>query len=237
MDAIVTYNKIAKRYHKASKKSFYNSCLEMPAMKKMFRGNQLAGKKLLDLGCGSGRYSKWAFSLGAKVTGIDPSNKLLDIAKRENPKAKFYQGTAGKLPFKDSMFDTVISGLVFDYVEDLKQAFQEVFRVLKKNGLFVFSKMNPYTGTSHRIKGTSRYRFDDYFTERWYLKHFKPYGVRVPFYHITFEKLIKMILEAGFSIEDYVDAKPQGVASKKFPREYKRNIDRPFFLVFKLRKP
>ena len=97
--------------------------------------------------------------------------------------------------------------------------------------------MNPYTEISHRIEGTSNYRFDKYFTERWCFKHFKELDIEISFYHITFETLIKAILKTGFIIEDYVDVKPSKITARRFLREYERNMDRPFFMVFKLRKP
>lgn len=62
----------------------------MPTTLKLL-GN-VKGKMILDLGCGSGIYARILTEKGAKVRGIDISSKLLEIAKKEAPKARIYEG-------------------------------------------------------------------------------------------------------------------------------------------------
>src|SRR3989344_833127 len=65
--------------------------------------------RVLDLGCGDGLNIKILVQKGNKnVVGVDISRELLEEAKRLNPKAKFFQASAKKLPFKDSSFDIVL---------------------------------------------------------------------------------------------------------------------------------
>ncbi len=229
------YNKIAKQYHQYSADGFYHACMEMPAVKAMFVGSKFTGKKILDIGCGPGRYSKWALDQGAKVYGIDPSEKFLKIAQAENPQGKFILGTAKKLPFKNSTFDYIVSGLAVEHEKNLKQALQEVRRTLKKNGLFVFSGINSLMAITKKVEENC-YTFDRYFTENKRLLHLPTFGVRLPFYHRTLETIIKLAIGTGFVIEDYSDAKPIKISQKKFPEKYLKNTNRPFCFVLKLRK-
>jgi len=229
------YNKISKQYHQESTDGFYHAYVEMPAVKKMFAGNNFAGKKILDIGCGPGRYSRWALNQGAKVYGIDPSEKFLKIAQDENPQGNFILGTANKLPFKNSTFEYIVSGLAVEHEKNLKHAFQEVYRTLKKNGLFVFSGINSLMAITKKVEENC-YTFDRYFTENKRLLRLPTFGVNLPFYHRTLETIIKLALGTGFIIEDYSDAKPIKISQKKFPEKYLKNINRPFCFVLKLRK-
>lgn len=107
------YNAIAKQYHKLriSKKKFYNEYLEMPTTLKLL-GN-VKGKKILDLGCGTGIYAKILRKRGARVKGIDVSSKEIEIAREQNPGIEFIIGNAEKLPYKNKEFDIVLSTSVF----------------------------------------------------------------------------------------------------------------------------
>src|SRR3989344_7974500 len=93
------YNKIAKEYHKLriNGEKFHNEYLEMPTTLKLL-GN-VKGKKILDLGCGTGIYAKILTRKGAKVKGIDISKEEIKIARRENPKVEFKLGNSEKLPY------------------------------------------------------------------------------------------------------------------------------------------
>src|SRR3989344_356474 len=106
------------------------------------------GKNVLEIGCGGAQCSIAFAKQGAKVTGIDISEKQLEFAKRLAEKnkvyIKFYRGDIKKLPqIKSKSQDIVFSAFALHYVDDLSSCFKEVYRVLKKDGLFVFSLDHP----------------------------------------------------------------------------------------------
>ncbi len=106
--------------------------------------------KVLDLGCGDGLNMGILSSMGVKsLTGIDISAKLLKIAKEENPKAKFFQASAEKLPFKNNTFDIVLVDSVFHHLLSYKKSLNEIYRVLKKNGRLCF--IEPHQTMVRRI--------------------------------------------------------------------------------------
>jgi ubiquinone/menaquinone biosynthesis C-methylase UbiE len=85
-------------------------------------------EKLLDVGCGSGiSTSVWS----CDCTGIDPSEKLIGIAKKNYPKKKFLVGKAEELPFPDRSFDIVICVTSIHNFDDVRKGIFEMKRVGK----------------------------------------------------------------------------------------------------------
>jgi ubiquinone/menaquinone biosynthesis C-methylase UbiE len=87
----------------------------------------------LDVGCGTGRNLP-LFDARARVIGLDPAREPLLAARRRAPGVPLVQGDAQALPFRDGVFDTVISGLVFCSVPDPARGLAEVGRVLRPGG-------------------------------------------------------------------------------------------------------
>lgn len=92
-------------------------------------------EKVLDIGCGNGRLFEIFKSKNAEYTGIDNSEKLVNIAKNKYREADFKMGSGVNLPFKDEEFDKVYSISVLHHIpsEEFRQQFlEEARRVLKK---------------------------------------------------------------------------------------------------------
>jgi len=89
--------------------------------------------RTLDVGCGTGRGLPF-YGPGARVVGIDPARASLTRAARRLPGVQLVQASAEALPFRASVFDTVVSSLVFCSVPDPARGFAEVKRVLRPDG-------------------------------------------------------------------------------------------------------
>jgi ubiquinone/menaquinone biosynthesis C-methylase UbiE len=89
--------------------------------------------RVLDLGCGTGRNLP-LFPGGTRVVGVDPCRETLRKARRRAPRLPLVCARAEALPFRDGVFDTVVSGLVFCSVEDPARGLAEVSRVLRSGG-------------------------------------------------------------------------------------------------------
>jgi ubiquinone/menaquinone biosynthesis C-methylase UbiE len=92
---------------------------------------------VLDAGCAAGRDCQLFANKGFKVTGVDVSKGLLEIARRSVPEANFIFANFLKLPFEDESFNGVWahqSLLHLETQEDVKDALREFWRVLKPNG-------------------------------------------------------------------------------------------------------
>ncbi|MCU0642315.1 MAG: class I SAM-dependent methyltransferase [archaeon] len=236
------YNELARYYLEMRKKGgvshFYNEMVEMPNTLKLL--GKVRGKKVLDLGCGPGRYASILSKKGAIVTGVDNSRVSIELAKEEAPQARFIIGDVENLPFKSCEFDIVLAALVVGHLKSWKKVFKEAKRVLKDNGIFVFSIYNPFRDVLEKKKWFLRkFRVaENYFDERPKYAYWsdKKRKFLVVHYHKTYETVINTILENGFEIIGYGDCKPIARAKSVYPRYYKDTIDAPNFCVWKLKK-
>ena len=132
-----------------------NNLFEIPTLTGLLP--DLEGKRILDLGCGSGeRCMDYIKHGAAKVTGIDISEKMLEAAKTENADPCI---TYIRMPMEDigkltETFDVAISSLALHYVEDFEGVVKNVYRLLSDGGIFLFSQEHPlstcYEGTEDR---------------------------------------------------------------------------------------
>ena len=121
----------------------YQKTLILPNLLRLLELKQ--GETLLDIGSGSGFFSKEFAKLGAKVFGIEPSSELIKIAEEKmagtfNP--SFVKGKADDLgQFKDKTFDKAIFILSLQNIKEFGEAIMEAGRVLKKGG-FIYIVLN-----------------------------------------------------------------------------------------------
>jgi malonyl-CoA O-methyltransferase len=103
------------------------------------------GRRVLDLGCGTGRHALWLAAAGATVTAVDFSDGMLAEARRK-PGADAVRFVAldlhAPLPFADE-FDVVVSGLVLEHLRDLGGFFAAARRAVVPGGRAVVSAMHP----------------------------------------------------------------------------------------------
>jgi SAM-dependent methyltransferase len=101
----------------------------------------LAGKKVLDAGCGDGWYTARMAEESNIVTGIDYSEHAVAFARLITTGATFDVGSLVTLPYGDETFDVIFSFQVLEHIPpaDLQRAVGEVYRVLKPGGVFIAS--------------------------------------------------------------------------------------------------
>ncbi|MBL7059023.1 class I SAM-dependent methyltransferase [Candidatus Pacearchaeota archaeon] len=234
------YDKFSEHYHDyvTSKKNTHHRFIEKPAMLKLLK-NEIKGKIVLDLGCGTGFFTKKIFSLGAKeIIGSDLSPNLIQIAKKENPEINFYIGDSRKTSFKKSQFHVINSSLMVHYLQNLNSLFKEVSRILKKNGLFVFSMHHPVYDVVHRenISGKKIRVFKNYFHNQKYYWDLGPKMKKMIAYHHTFEMIFDALNKNGFIVEKLLEPTAPKKAEKFNKKLYSLSNQRPTFLLIKARK-
>ncbi len=104
------------------------------------------GIKVLDIGCGGGLACEFLAKRGANVSGIDLSFNSIktaqEHAKKSNLQIDYQCGVAEKLPYEENTFDVVVCFDVLEHVEDWHKVICEIYRILNKNGMFLFDTIN-----------------------------------------------------------------------------------------------
>jgi SAM-dependent methyltransferase len=102
-----------------------------------------SGTRVLDIGCGPGNVAGELATAGGDVDGVDYSEPMLEVAKKNHPGIRFHFANAEKLPFDDGTFDAVISSLAVHHLARPAEVFKEVHRVLKPGGSFAWAVWGP----------------------------------------------------------------------------------------------
>jgi SAM-dependent methyltransferase len=104
---------------------------------------RIRGKRVLDMGCGTGGDLGFLLGEGADVYGVDPSEKMLEIAKRDHPAARLSCQSAEILAFPSAFFHAVVSKYALNYSPDPALAVREFRRITKPGGLLVLVIAHP----------------------------------------------------------------------------------------------
>jgi SAM-dependent methyltransferase len=92
-----------------------------------------SGESLLDVGCGTGWFTRRAAADGLIATGLDPNPDWLDYAHvHSSPALTWVEGDARTLPFADASFDHVLSIAALCFIDDERQAVAEIVRVTRR---------------------------------------------------------------------------------------------------------
>ncbi len=122
------------------------------------------GKKVLDAGCGTGRAIDRIKIAGARdITGIDVSDKMIEIAQKHHSTAKFVVGDCEEMPFEDESFDVVVAMFLIVHLKKLDKFFDEVYRVLKPGGVFIVSNVNQKKAPKLKLKNGEEIVIDSHY--------------------------------------------------------------------------
>ena len=207
----------------------YNMFFERPAMIEEFP--ELKGLDVLDAGAAAGWYSEYMYSHGANVTAIDISDNMLHLLKiRLNNKVNTVKcDISNGLPmFKDKSFDFIMSSLTLDYIKDWNLVFGEFRRLLKPNGILLFSVQHP---------------FDDYSVEHYEtyfdilnMEHItEGFGEKVTvwFYKRPLKDMVMPLINNGFEIKLIKEPKPIPKFNEIYPDLYQFHLKHPEYIIFK----
>ncbi len=109
-------------------------------------------QRLLEVGCGPGRFLQFFWESGFDVTGLDASPAMLELAReRMGSKADLHLGRAEHLPFADREYDVVALLTVLEFCEDPGQVIAEALRVARKAILITFLNKHSAYGIVKRL--------------------------------------------------------------------------------------
>jgi len=182
------------------------------------------GARVLDIGSGTGHLTKWISSMGFNIEGIEPSSEMIGFAKKNFPEIKFTTAISSSLPFADETFDLVVAFEVFRYLDKKENidTYNEVKRVLKKEGKFFYTQVNLYS--------TDLYYF---------FYHLKKvvYKIRNKVYHFCYfttpRSQQKLLMDCGYSSVETIGRMSATIRAgykggKKFGDWYVKVIEKIF---------
>ncbi|OKH92126.1 methyltransferase [Streptomyces uncialis] len=224
------YNSFAEAYTAANETNLVNAYYERPAM--LALAGEVAGRRILDAGCGSGALFAALRDRGAVVSGFDTSAGMLELARqRLGGGADLQVADLGSaLPYADDTFDDVVASLVLHYLEDWGPALAELRRVLRPGGRLIASVDHPFAiNLIHREAG--REAECNYFdTTKWTVEW--TVGGRtalVSRWHRPLHAMIEAFGGAGFRISVISEPDPDPAAREMFPEAIAAE---PRFLCF-----
>jgi SAM-dependent methyltransferase len=224
------YDGFAEAYSAETEANLLNAYYNRPAI--LTLAGDVAGRRILDAGCGSGPLMAALRDQGAIVTGFDKSAGMLELARRRlGDDADLRVADLGSpLPFPGGTFDDVIASLVLHYLEDWGPALTELRRVLKPGGRLIVSVDHPLAITlMHREAG----RQADYFattnlTAEWTVGG---QAALMSFWHRPLHAMTDAFAAAGFRITTISEPAPApDTPSELFPGDDPRKRRR--FLCF-----
>ncbi|MFX0211585.1 MAG: class I SAM-dependent methyltransferase, partial [Candidatus Hodarchaeota archaeon] len=234
------YNRAAENFlytrtEGEDKSGFWNREVEQPLMFELVP-KSLKGLLLLDVGCGPGIHVKEYEKRGAKCFGVDFSEEMIKLAKERCPDSKFEVDNIYDLKFEDGSFDIVTASLALDHLKDLSKGIDEIHRVLKRDGLLIFSVPHPIGNLfgdpdkgDHTLDG-------NYFDRREIYLDIAGGGADFVDYLRTFQDYLDILLSKGFELLKLVENEPNEKWKKKYDGLNEAFFRMPFIYLFKFRK-
>ena len=221
------YEELAEIYSAAVETKPHNAYYERPATLSLLP--DVAGRRVLDAGCGPGIYARWLADHGAQVVGFDLSPRMVRLARRRlGDRGLLFQAdlTRPLAMLSAEPFDLVLSALVLDYVRDLGPVFCEFARVLRPGGHLVFSAGHP----CHDFYGQPD--ACNYFDVERVAMDWTGFAipVRMAWYRRPLGALVNPLLAAGFQLERLLEPRPTEDFKERDPEGYHALMQRPGFL-------
>jgi ubiquinone/menaquinone biosynthesis C-methylase UbiE len=177
----------------------------------------VAGRHVLEIGCGASQCARWLTERGATAVGLDLAVRQLQHSRRIDEATGIAVpvvcGTATHLPFADGSFDVAFSSFgALQFVEDIERTVGEVARVLRPGGRFGFSITHPIRWsmpddpTKEGLVVTS-----SYWDRTPYVEEEESGRARYVEHHRTLGDWVSLLARAGFVITDLVEPEwPEG---------------------------
>jgi SAM-dependent methyltransferase len=195
------------------------------------------GQRVLDVGCGEGRFSRMLGAQGATTIALDPTPGLANAAY-ERGTGNVVRARGEWLPIGSESVDLVVSYLVLVDVEGYREAIAEMARVLAPGGAIVLCNMSFVSAASPWVRdeqGRRAYRTIDRYLEERSL-HLEWAGISITNWHRPLSAYMGAFLGAGLLLEKFVEPLPEDESLRDDP--YCEDWFRvPEFVAMRWRKP
>lgn len=183
--------------------------------------NIKAGQKILDIACGNGQFARKMAELGANVTAIDFSDKFIAIAKSKGSHNIKYQviDATSETDLKKltgNTFDSIVCTMALMDMENIEGLINYLPKVLKKEGVFVFSILHPCFNSGENILAHERDDLGGEVKSKYYVKisnyliEKRDLGIGMMgqpkpqyYFHRPVSTILKYFFESGFVLDAY----------------------------------
>lgn len=222
------YEPFADAFTRHAETGAYNALYDRPTMLALL--GDVAGRRVLDLGCGPGLYAEELVRRGAEVHGLDASPTLVARARARVPSARFdvadLEAPLGGVP--EAWADVVLAALVIHHVERRAALLQEVRRALRPGGALVVSTTHPTWDWQHVGGG--------YFDRGWVEETWQQ-DWRVRYWRQPLSDWCGELTDAGFLIERLVEHRASPELGERDPGAHARLSSQPGFVGLRLLRP
>ena len=196
----------------------------------------VSGKTVLDAGCGEGYNTRLLARSGARMTGVDISERMIELARQEEQREalgiRYEEASFSDLGiFDDASFDVVVSSMALMDGPDFEGAVKEIFRVLQPGGELIFSITHPCFltkgfGWIPDDENAMKITVSDYFDREPWVEHWRfskapiPEDVEpfaVPNFPRTLSEYLNALIEAGFTLKRIQEPRPSQEMCEKHP--------------------
>ena len=241
----IAWNAMGDEWFKLAQTGEARNCFIMPNMLKFI--GDVEDKRILDLGCGEGGYSRELCKRGASVVSVDCSSKAIDyamaLAKKEKLNIEHYIRNSNDLfEIEAEQFDIVLCSMMLMDCEDFEGTLREAYRVLKKGGQLFASVLHPCFDGNHDMgigrQGTGIDRqvvVKNYFEPKEWEAPLWQGTIPVIWRHRTLQDYVKAFIKTGFTIVDLNEPQADDNQAKiSVALAWLKKI--PLYLYWELRK-
>ena len=209
----------------------YNALYERPAVINLL--GDVASKRVLEVGCGSGVLAQHLVEHGAEVVGFDASAGMVEIAAgRRLPNAEFrVADLAEPLTFvADASFDLAVGSLVMHYLHDWVAPLRELRRALRSDGALILSTHHPAQDVALSTDGN--YFATEYLQDRWSLG---TTTFDVQFWRRPLTAMFSAFAAAGLVVDVLQEPMPIEACRELHPDAWAGLTTKPAFVFFRLK--
>jgi ubiquinone/menaquinone biosynthesis C-methylase UbiE len=204
----------------------------------------VAGKRVLDAGCGNGCWSRRLAGRAKSVVGVDSSAALIKIAQaKDNPDNVRYEvrDLTGELGFEDGSFDLILSSMVLHYIPSIESAISQLSRLLADSGEAVICVQHPMYQYHYRAQALAGKHSPVFPHTVSYFEHAPITQVtlfgkmEVPTYNRTVEDYVTTFTRHGFVLTELREPQFSEALLEAMPR-YREVSEVPRVILMKFRK-
>jgi len=215
----------------------------------------LHGKDVLDAGCGEGYNTRILARRGARITGVDISERMIELAREEErrePLGIRYVRTSytDLCEFPDASFDAVVSFMAMMDGARFDLAMSESFRVLRRGGMLAFSITHPCfitkgSGWLRDEQGVKvKWMVSEYYNPAGWVEHWRFTDASAdtptfasPRFDRTLSEYVNTLIEAGFRLDRLEEPRPSEEYCQAHPSQRGWRDHAGVFLHFRAGKP